>query len=184
LITDSSAYASSTIIGRFSFQTFTKQKLTVMHKAKLLLLCFLFVLGQQAHSRTIAISDTTALKAEVFFHGASIDLYKVETVKLDIAAWRLLYVKNRKILVRGFCQSSYKDQQLSWDRVSTVIMYLQKKGIPAGQFIFNYGDNSGPCELVSVTLAPGGEDGPASVAAPIPCYSKHKETRKLCKHHK
>ncbi|MFI5133693.1 MAG: OmpA family protein, partial [Chitinophagales bacterium] len=54
-----------------------------------------------------------------------------------------------KVVVIGYCSSSKKEQQLSWDHVNAVITYLaEKEGVNADRFIFNYGQEGGDCNTV------------------------------------
>ncbi len=59
---------------------------------------------------------------------------------LSTAAARLRNNPGCKIVVIGYCSSTKKEQQLSWDHVNAVINYMvDKEGISADRFIFNYG---------------------------------------------
>lgn len=79
-----------------------------------------------------------------------------------------------KIVVIGYCSSSKKEQQLSWDHVNAVITYLvEKEGISADRFIFNYGQEGGDCNTVDLRAAAEGEDGPNNVPAPHPNLRKN-----------
>jgi outer membrane protein OmpA-like peptidoglycan-associated protein len=64
------------------------------------------------------------------------------------------------IVVIGYCSSDKREQQLSWDHVNTVINYLvDKEGISAERFIFNYGQQGGDCDTVDLRVATEGEEG-------------------------
>lgn len=79
------------------------------------------------------------------------------------------------VVVIGYCSSDKKEQQLSWDHVNTVITYLvEKEGINAGRFIFNYGEAGGDCNTVDLRAAAAGEQGPNMVPAPHPNLRKNK----------
>lgn len=73
-----------------------------------------------------------------------------------------------KIAVIGYCASSKSEQQLSWDRVNSVINYLvEKEGISADRFIFKYGQEGGDCNTVDLRDGTQ-EEGPTTVPAPHP----------------
>lgn len=74
-----------------------------------------------------------------------------------------------KVVVVGYCASSKQQQQRSWDRVNAVINYLvEKEGISADRFIFQYGQEGGDCNTVDLRGAATGEEGPTNVPAPHP----------------
>jgi outer membrane protein OmpA-like peptidoglycan-associated protein len=78
-----------------------------------------------------------------------------------------------KVVVIGYCSSSKREQQLSWDHVNTVINHMvEKEGISADRFIFNFGQEGGDCNTVDLRGAGTGEDGPNSVPAPHPNLRK------------
>lgn len=78
-----------------------------------------------------------------------------------------------KVVVVGYCSSSKKQQQLSWDHVNAVITYLsEKEGVNADRFIFNYGQEGGDCNTVDLRAANEGEEGPNMVPAPHPNLQK------------
>lgn len=79
-----------------------------------------------------------------------------------------------KVVVIGYCASNKKEQQLSWDHVNAVINYLvEKEGISADRFIFNYGQDGGDCNTVDLRAAAAGEEGPNTVPAPHPNLRKN-----------
>jgi outer membrane protein OmpA-like peptidoglycan-associated protein len=78
-----------------------------------------------------------------------------------------------KVVVVGYCASNKKEQQLSWDHVNAVITYMvEKEGISADRFIFNYGNDGGDCNTVDLRAAADGEEGPNTVPAPHPNLRK------------
>lgn len=78
-----------------------------------------------------------------------------------------------KVVVVGYCASDKKEQQLSWDHVNAVINYLvDKEGVSADRFIFNYGQTGGDCNTVDLRGAADGEDGPNMVEPPHPNLRK------------
>jgi outer membrane protein OmpA-like peptidoglycan-associated protein len=79
-----------------------------------------------------------------------------------------------KVVVIGYCSSSKKEQQLSWDHVNAVINYMvDKEGISADRFIFNYGQEGGDCNTVDLRAAGEGEEGPNTVEPPHPNLRKN-----------
>lgn len=79
-----------------------------------------------------------------------------------------------KVVVIGYCSSNKKEQQLSWDHVNAVINYMvDKEGISADRFIFNYGQEGGDCNTVDLRAAAEGEDGPNTVEPPHPNLRKN-----------
>lgn len=81
---------------------------------------------------------------------------------------------NCKVAVIGYGESSKSVQQLSWDRVNTVINYLvEKEGISTDRFIFKYGEAGGDANTVDLREA-GTDETPNSVPAPHPSLRKRK----------
>jgi outer membrane protein OmpA-like peptidoglycan-associated protein len=79
---------------------------------------------------------------------------------------------NCKVAVVGYGESSKSVQQLSWDRVNTVINYLvEKEGISNDRFIFKYGEAGGDANTVDLREA-GTDETPNSVPAPHPSLRK------------
>ena len=95
-----------------------------------------------------------------------------QTVLASVAA-RMRNNPDCKVVVIGYCASDKKQQQMSWDHVNKVITYLvEKEGISADRFIFNYGQDGGDCNTVDLRGAAEGEDGPNTVAPPHPNLRK------------
>ncbi len=79
-----------------------------------------------------------------------------------------------KVVVIGYCSSDKKQQQMSWDHVNSVINHMvDKEGISADRFIFNYGQEGGDCNTVDLRAAAEGEDGPNTVEPPHPNLRKN-----------
>lgn len=92
---------------------------------------------------------------------------------LATAAARIRNNPGCKVVVIGYCSSDKREQQLSWDHVNTVINYLvDKEGISADRFIFNYGQAGGDCNTVDLRAAAEGEDGPNTIEPPHPNLRK------------
>jgi outer membrane protein OmpA-like peptidoglycan-associated protein len=99
------------------------------------------------------------------FKGGS-KLSKDAQTILESAATQLKANPGCKVKVVGYGASSKSAQQLSYDKVSTVIKYLvEKNGIAENRVIFVYGQDG---DANTVDLQPTTEDGPNTVAAPHP----------------
>jgi len=96
---------------------------------------------------------------------------------LESAATQIKGSPNCRVRVIGHIgtgQSSKRAQQLSWDRVNTVIRYLvEKQGISEDRFIFSYQDQ-GEGDPNTVDLQGTTETGPNTVPAPHPNLQKRK----------
>jgi hypothetical protein len=78
-----------------------------------------------------------------------------------------------KVVVTGYCASTKKEQQLSWDHVNKVITHMvEKEGLSVDRFIFKYGEE-GDCNTVDLRAAAEGEEGPATVTPPHPNLRKN-----------
>jgi hypothetical protein len=92
---------------------------------------------------------------------------------LATVASRLRNNPGCKVVVIGYCSSDKREQQLSWDHVNAVINHMvDKEGISADRFIFNYGQEGGDCNTVDLRAAAEGEDGPNTVEPPHPNLRK------------
>ncbi len=93
---------------------------------------------------------------------------------LASVASRLRNNPDCRVVVVGYCASSKKEQQLSWDHVNAVINYMvEKEGVSVDRFIFNYGQDGGDCNTVDLRAAAEGENGPNTVPAPHPNLRKN-----------
>ncbi|RYY87973.1 MAG: hypothetical protein EOO15_10430 [Chitinophagaceae bacterium] len=103
------------------------------------------------------------------FSGNNATLSNDAKSMLASVAGRLRNSPGCKIVVIGYCQSTKAEQQRSWERVNAVINYMvEKEGLSADRFIFQYGQQGGDCNTVDLRGATEGEDGPANVPAPHP----------------
>lgn len=103
-----------------------------------------------------------------FRSGAS--LTKDGQMVLASAAEQIKANPGCKIRVTGYGASSKSAQQLSWDRVNSVIKYLvEKQGIAEDRFIFSYG---GEGDANTVDLMGTTEEGPNTIPAPHPNLKK------------
>jgi outer membrane protein OmpA-like peptidoglycan-associated protein len=113
-----------------------------------------------------------ALPSVSFKAGSNALTEDAQAVLATVAA-KLKNSPECKVVVVGYCASDKKQQQLSWDHVNKVITYLvEKQGLSADRFIFNYGQDGGDCNTVDLRGATEGEDGPNTVAPPHPNLRK------------
>lgn len=118
-------------------------------------------------------ATTLGALPSVTFKAGSNNLSTDAKAVLSTVAARLRNSPECKVVVIGYCSSSKKEQQLSWDHVNKVINYLvEQEGLSADRFIFNYGQEGGDCNTVDLRGASAGEDGPATVAPPHPNLRK------------
>ncbi|HEV7782108.1 MAG TPA: OmpA family protein [Chitinophagaceae bacterium] len=108
--------------------------------------------------------------------------FKAKSNKLDddakaalaTVAARMRNNPDCKVVVMGYCNSTKQEQQLSWDHVNAVINYMvDKEGISADRFFFNYGKDGGDCNTVDLRAASEGETGNSSEEPPHPNLRKN-----------
>ncbi|MDQ3681866.1 MAG: OmpA family protein [Bacteroidota bacterium] len=111
----------------------------------------------------------------VTFTGSSVTINSDARSLLTSVAARLRNNPECKVVVVGYCQSNKQEQQRSWDRVNAVINYMvEREGISADRFIFQYGQEGGDCNTVDLRAAAAGEEGPTTVPAPHPNLRRNK----------
>jgi hypothetical protein len=94
---------------------------------------------------------------------------------LASVAARLRQNPECRIVVTGYCSSSKSEQQRSWDRVNAVINYMvEKEGISADRFYFNYGQEGGDCNTIDLRAAAADEQGQTTVPAPHPSLRRNR----------
>ena len=110
----------------------------------------------------------------VSFSGRSVALNNDAKAVLGTVATQMRNNPSCKVAVIGYGESSKAAQQLSWDRVNSVINYLvEKEGISSDRFVFKYGEGGG--DAGTVDLRDGtGEEGPNTVPAPHPNLRRNK----------
>lgn len=69
-------------------------------------------------------------------------------------------------------------QQVSWDRVYSVVKYIRQKGFDSTRIIFSYENYKEDFRAIELTLTT--YDGPSMVPAPHPCHSYHQPKKKRC----
>jgi outer membrane protein OmpA-like peptidoglycan-associated protein len=110
----------------------------------------------------------------VSFKASSNNLTDDAKAVLSTVAAKMRNNPGCKVVVIGYCSSDKKQQQLSWDHVNKVINFLvDKEGISADRFIFNYGQPDGDCNTVDLRAAAEGEDGPNTIEPPHPNLRKN-----------
>ncbi len=122
----------------------------------------------------VSCSEKLGSLPSVSFKAGKNDINDDAKAVLASVAGRLRNNPECKVVVIGYCSSNKKEQQLSWDHVNAVINYMvEKEGISADRFIFNYGQEGGDCNTVDLRSAAEGEEGPNTVPAPHPNLRKN-----------
>ena len=104
----------------------------------------------------------------VSFKGRTIALSNDTKAVLAGVAERMRNNANCRVSVIGYGESNKAAQQLSWDRVNTVINYMvEKEGVSQDRFVFKYGTEGGAPDTVDLREATN-DDVPNSVPAPSP----------------
>ena len=119
----------------------------------------------------------TALGAlpSITFTGNTVALTNDARSMLASVASRLRNNPECRIVVTGYCASSKAEQQRSWDRVNAIINHMvEREGISADRFYFNYGQEGGDCNTVDLRAANPDEQGQTSVPAPHPNLRRSK----------
>jgi outer membrane protein OmpA-like peptidoglycan-associated protein len=110
----------------------------------------------------------------VSFTGRSVSLSKDAQAVLAGVAEKMRNNAGCKVAVSGYGESSKAAQQLSWDRVNSVIKYLvEKEGISEDRFIFKFGLGEGDSNTIDLKDGTN-EEGPNTVPAPHPNLRKKK----------
>ena len=118
--------------------------------------------------------DTACLNAlgalpSITFTGNSATLSNDARGLLASVAARLRNSPECRVVVTGYCASNKSQQQRSWDRVNAVINHMvEREGISADRFVFNYGQEGGDCNTVDLRAATAEDQGPTTVPAPHP----------------
>jgi hypothetical protein len=115
---------------------------------------------------TIAQRCNISNLPSIQFKGGRATLSKDAMTFLLSASAQIKAKPDCRVRVIGHGASDKRTQQLSWDRVNTVIRYLvERQGISEDRFIFSFGEEGDPD---SVDLVGTIETGPTSVPAPHP----------------
>ncbi|MEO5683841.1 MAG: OmpA family protein [Chitinophagaceae bacterium] len=110
----------------------------------------------------------------ISFTGRSVTLSKDAQAVLAGVAEKMRNSAACKVAVSGYGESSKSAQQLSWDRVNSVIKYLvEKEGISEDRFIFKFGLGEGDSNTIDLKDGTN-EEGPNTVPAPHPNLRKKK----------
>ncbi len=127
----------------------------------------------EGYTKGNACAEKLGALPSISFKGTSNALSEDNKAVLATVASKLRNSPECKVVVIGYCSSSKKEQQLSWDHVNKVITHLvEKEGLSADRFIFNYGQEGGDCNTVDLRGAAEGEEGPNTVAPPHPNLRK------------
>jgi outer membrane protein OmpA-like peptidoglycan-associated protein len=115
------------------------------------------------------------LPSVTFTSNSSVTLTNDAKALLASVAARLRQNPTCRVVVTSYCASSKAEQQRSWDRVNAVINYMvDKEGITADRFFWNYGQEGGDCNTVDLRAAAENEQGQTTVPAPHPNLSRGK----------
>lgn len=128
--------------------------------------CFDGVMMKRGGANACGIGDLPSIS----FSNKAFKVSKDAEAVLSNVADRLRQNPNCRIVVTSYtCEPSKSSQQLSWDRVNTVINYLvEKQGISSDRLIFKYGETGGDCNTVDLRSAEQDDEGPNTVPAPHP----------------
>ncbi|WP_336516891.1 OmpA family protein [Pollutibacter soli] len=103
------------------------------------------------------------------FKGNSSKISKDAEAVLATVAERMRNNPKCKVVVSGYGEPSKSSQQLSWDRVNSIINFMvDKQGISSDRFVFKYGLTEGDPNTVDLRAAGEGDEGPNTVPAPHP----------------
>ncbi|MBA2745470.1 MAG: OmpA family protein [Flavisolibacter sp.] len=96
----------------------------------------------------------------VTYTGNTITLTNDARGLLASVAARMRQNPECNVVVTGYCASSKPQQQRSYDRVNAIINYLvEREGISADRFFWNYGQEGGDCNTVDLRSAAADEQG-------------------------
>ena len=110
-----------------------------------------------------------------FSSNTSVALSNDAQALMASVAARLRQNPTCRIVVTSYCASDKRQQQRSWDRVNAVINYMvDKEGISADRFFWNYGQEGGDCNTVDLRAAATDEQGQTTVPAPHPNLSRQR----------
>jgi outer membrane protein OmpA-like peptidoglycan-associated protein len=113
------------------------------------------------------------LPSVTFTSNTAVTLTNDAQALLASVAARLRQNPECRVVVTSYCASSKAQQQRSWDRVNAVINYMvEKEGISADRFFWNYGQEGGDCNTVDLRAAGTDEQGQTTVPAPHPNLRK------------
>ena len=111
----------------------------------------------------------------VTFRGRSVKLTSDQQTLLADVANRMRQSPDCHVVVTGHAEASKASEQLSWDRVNSVISYLtESEGISADRFIFQYSGIPGDTKTVDLRAASDADQGPNMVPPPHPNLRRSK----------
>lgn len=111
----------------------------------------------------------------ITFKGRSVTLSSDQQSLLANVANQMRQSPDCRVVVTGHAEASKASEQLSWDRVNTVINYLsEKEGISSDRFIFQYSGVPGDTHTVDLRSATDADQGPNTVPPPHPNLQRSK----------
>lgn len=111
----------------------------------------------------------------VTFKGRTVKLSSDQQALLANVANQMRQSPDCRVVVTGHAEASKASEQLSWDRVNTVINYLsEKEGISSDRFIFQYSGVPGDSHTVDLRSATDADQGPNTVPPPHPNLQRSK----------
>jgi outer membrane protein OmpA-like peptidoglycan-associated protein len=111
----------------------------------------------------------------ISFKGRSVKLSSDQQALLSNVANQMRQSPACRVVVTGHAEASKASEQLSWDRVNSVINYLsEKEGISSDRFIFQYSGIPGDTHTVDLRSASTADQGPNMVPPPHPNLRRSK----------
>ena len=143
----------------------------------LVIMFFLSIIACESIAQSAVDSCHGPVLPVVHFKKNKVFLNRDGRAALDSAIIMIKDYPLCRIKITGYGLSSEEGQQVSWDKVASVIYYLKSKGIAANRFIFSDGNPGNPAIVIlEITM----EDGATWRVAPFPCFTKYQAGR--CRH--
>lgn len=147
-------------------------------RLKSILISLLLIITAKAFSQNDVVVDSLP-RLPVIHFGKTVFLDAKSKLTLDTVLKVVSNYPAFKLFVIGGSSSACEFcQQVSWDRVYSVVKYLTKKGFDSTRIIFDYGESKEDFRAIELTLTK--DDGPPMVPAPHPCHSYHQPKKKRC----
>jgi hypothetical protein len=123
----------------------------------------------------VAAQCNLGVLPSITFKGRSVTVSSDQQALLADVANRMRQSPSCRVVVTGHAEASKASEQLSWDRVNSVIDYLtEKQGISADRFIFQYSGIPGDTKTVDLRTATDADQGPNMVPPPHPNLRRSK----------
>jgi hypothetical protein len=123
------------------------------------------------------VDSCPPISADIVFKKGTVVLTPKAKIRLDSVYRVMKNYSACKISIEGHSGADEGAQQISWDKVASVVRYLRSKGLNKNNFLFSYGLDGDP-SIVNITSST--EEGPDWVPAPHPCFSLHLPRKKRC----